>query len=96
MWGAAKHRAKRNGILFDISYNDISIPSLCPLLEIPLMRRKGSGTSHGSPTLDRIVPHLGYVKGNIRVISAKANLMKNDATLEEAELLVRNWRAQNG
>ena len=36
-----------------------------------------------SPSLDRIVPELGYVKGNIRVISNRANHLKSDATLEE-------------
>ena len=36
-----------------------------------------------SPSLDRIVSSLGYVKGNIRVISYKANRVKSNATLEE-------------
>ena len=36
-----------------------------------------------SPTIDRIVPELGYVKGNVVVVSAKANRIKNDATITE-------------
>lgn len=48
--------------------------------------------SNNSPTIDRINPKLGYIKGNVWVISNKANRFKNDATLEELELLVANLR----
>jgi hypothetical protein len=94
MWAAAKYRAKKDGVPFNINPQDIKIPEKCPLLGISLIQRKGSGTNHGSPTLDRIIPSLGYVSGNVQVISSKANLMKNDSTLEEMELLVKNWREQ--
>ena len=94
MWGAAKHRAKKQGLPFNIKPQDIKIPEVCPLLGIPIVQRKGSGTNHGSPSLDRVIPSLGYVVGNIRVISAKANVMKNDASLQEVELLVKNWKEQ--
>jgi hypothetical protein len=44
----------------------------------------GAGRVHdGSPTLDRIDNAKGYVKGNVCVISKKANTMKNNATPEE-------------
>lgn len=42
----------------------------------------------GSPTLDRIVPEKGYVKGNVAVISHKANRIKNNGSLEELEAVV--------
>lgn len=35
------------------------------------------------PSLDRVVPSLGYVKGNVRVISFRANRIKSDATADE-------------
>lgn len=36
-----------------------------------------------SPSVDRINPHLGYVPGNVQVISYKANSMKRNCTMEE-------------
>lgn len=88
---AAKCRAKERGLPFDIELKDIIIPNICPLLSIPLIKSKS--WSPNCPSLDRIIPSLGYVKGNVWVISGKANVMKSDATLEEMELLVKNWRA---
>jgi hypothetical protein len=60
-------------------------------LNIPLKYnlRKGLGNI---PSLDRIRPERGYTKGNIWVISNRANTLKNNATLEELELLVKNLR----
>ena len=41
-----------------------------------------------SPSLDRLLPHLGYVKGNIIVISHRANAnAKNCASVDELMLI---------
>ena len=45
-----------------------------------------------SPTIDKLIPSLGYTKGNVWVISRRANMIKSDATLEELELLVGNLK----
>ena len=50
----------------------------------------------GSPTLDKTIPALGYVPGNIAVISWRANRLKNNGTLEELEALVEWMRKQKG
>ncbi|HXQ35035.1 MAG TPA: hypothetical protein VN843_13560 [Anaerolineales bacterium] len=91
MWGAAKHRAKNKNLEFNIDWSDIHIPEKCPLLEIPLIRKQGSGMSANSPSLDRINPTKGYVKGNVWVISGKANAVKNNASIEEVRTLLSNW-----
>lgn len=75
----AKQRAKKYGLPFDITYKDIVIPEKCPYLGIQLV----PFSEWSSPSLDRIIPELGYVKGNIQVISTKANTMKNNATRDE-------------
>ncbi len=87
----AKERARRDGIPISIDVFDIVVPKICPLLQIPLF--VGTRKSHdNSPSLDRIRPWFGYVKGNVRVISHRANSLKRDAQLHELEILVKNWR----
>ena len=77
----ARYRAKRDGIVFDIVESDIVIPSHCPILGIPLHCGAGvGGHLPNSPSLDKIIPELGYVRGNIAVISHKANAMKYNET----------------
>lgn len=80
----AKRRAQKRGIPFDLLPGDVEVPDFCPALGIPLYRsvgRKAQGPN--SPTLDRIDPDRGYVRGNVRVISARANQIKSDATAAE-------------
>ena len=91
MWYSARERSKTRGIPFEIEVADIQIPLVCPLLGVPLQR--GSWKHHDfSPSLDRIDPSKGYVKGNVWVISYRANQIKNNATLGELELLVANLK----
>lgn len=87
----AKRRAKAKGLPFNLDREDIIIPTHCPVLGIPLMVNKNpeSKTGDGSPSLDRLIPELGYVKGNVVVMSHKANRMKSNATLDELKLLVK-------
>lgn len=59
----------------------------CPVFGIPLQRRPNRGGSDDTPFLDRVEDHLGYVQGNIRVISRRANKLKGDATLDEPRAL---------
>lgn len=91
MWLSARVRAKKKNIPFNLELSDVVIPSFCPLLEIPIRKSK-SALSSNSPTLDRIIPAVGYVKGNVRVISHKANTSKSNLTIKEMELLLKNWR----
>jgi len=83
LWKHAKRRAARGGLPFNIKPSDVAIPSHCPCLGIPLIPGLGKRTHDGSPSIDRIIPELGYVSGNIRVISYKANAMKRNGTAEE-------------
>ena len=52
-----------------ITINDLVFPERCPVLNIPLLST-GKRTDN-SPSLDRIIPSLGYVPGNVKVISWK-------------------------
>lgn len=89
----AKRRAKKLGLPFDLTVEDVTIPEFCPILGIRLATFNQRGASlRSSASLDRIVPALGYVRGNVIVISHKANSIKNDATPEEI-LAVGNFYA---
>jgi hypothetical protein len=70
-------------LTFDIEPEDINIPELCPILGVRLKSNVGGHMKTNSPSLDRIIPELGYVRGNIEVISRRANTIKNDGTAEE-------------
>ncbi len=78
----AKVRARAQNVPFSITEADVMIPSHCPYLGIELKVGEGK-FSPNSPSLDKIIPELGYVPGNVRVISFMANAMKQNATPEQ-------------
>lgn len=82
LWWLAKRRSREDGVKFTIKPSDILVPEICPAFKKKLGFKKGS-YSPWAPSLDRIIPKLGYVPGNIVVISHKANTMKSNATLSE-------------
>lgn len=85
--GWARDRAKKSGVPCTITIDDIEIPKECPVLGIALF--SGDGVScDNSPTIDRIVPEVGYVPGNVIVISNRANRVKSNATWFELTQLV--------
>lgn len=90
----ARRRARLLGLPFDLRLSDIVIPDRCPLLGTELSPAVGKVDRASSPTLDRIRPELGYVHGNVWVISYRANTIKNDASIEELEALVHALRAR--
>lgn len=83
-----KKRAYQLNLPFNLDKNDLIIPEKCPLLEIPISIKNKNKFSCVS--WDRIKPELGYVKGNVRAISVKANVMKNNATFDELKLFSKN------
>ena len=98
-----RQRCRRQGIPFDLTVADVAAPSHCPVLGIPLVpdgvgvkvgngKRLVGGRKENSASIDRIRPELGYVRGNVRVISWRANRLRNDATLWEMERVVEYMR----
>src|ERR1700756_2373788 len=74
MWAGAKERAKYKGLPFTITRADIVVPEYCPVFGFKLAVQPGARSGgDASPSLDAIIPALGYVPGNIQVISKLAN-----------------------
>lgn len=88
----AKRRAKAKGIPFDLTLSDIHVPRYCPALGLELRVNEGI-VGPDSPSLDRIIPSLGYVKGNVIVVSHLANSIKSYATVQQL-LLVASFYQQ--
>jgi hypothetical protein len=83
-----RYRAKRTGLAFNLEEEDIIFPDYCPILGLPLII-SGTGHNPNNVSVDRIIPALGYVKGNIQFISYRANTMKSDASPEELVLFAK-------
>ena len=84
-------RAKRDKVPFSLSLGDVpEVPEFCPVLGIPLDLE--GGQKENSPSLDKIIPRLGYVPGNVQIISQRANRIKYDASAEELELVANYIR----
>lgn len=84
MLARAKGRAKANSLEFNITVDDILIPTHCPVLGFEIKEHSGScGGKPNSPALDRIDNSKGYIKGNVMVLSHLANQMKASANTEQ-------------
>jgi len=82
-----KSSAKRRNLDFNLTeayLMDLSFPLICPILDVPICYDRSKGLRDFGPSIDRIDNDLGYVQGNISVISVRANRAKNN--LSEKEL----------
>ncbi len=84
----SRARAKRAGIQHTIRWNDIVVPDRCPILDEEFWPVLGQQTPT-SATIDRKDSKIGYVPGNIWVISLEANKAKGRLSLEQLERLVQ-------
>jgi hypothetical protein len=89
IWERTKLRAKKYGYEFNLDISDIKIPKLCPILEVEIIKGDKDNYEY-SPSIDRIDNSKGYIKGNIWIISKKANSMKNSATPQELNTFCKN------
>lgn len=85
-----KFQAKRRNILFTLCFEDIYFPKVCPVLGLKLVYtlREQGGSYPDSPSYERVDNNLGYTPNNTRIISMKANTMKNSGTLLDLKKLV--------
>ena len=88
-----KTRANEKNLPCTITWEDLEslYTENCPLLEISLNWHScAEGRDEHTPSVDRIIPELGYVPGNVRIISNLANMMKSYANKEQLLTFARN------
>jgi hypothetical protein len=85
----SRSRARRDNVPFNLTLQDLVdiATDECPILHTPFVwgiSGLGKGkTRPDSPTLDRILPELGYIKGNVAFLSYRANRIKDNGTMQE-------------
>lgn len=92
---------KRRNIPFDLTTNYLEHiykeqKGLCFYTDKPIateMTRNGANRSH-SLSVDRIVPEYGYIQGNVVLCLLRANVVKNDLTLQEIKEWLPGWYAR--
>lgn len=91
-----KHDIKKRGIPWDLDRNYIEEirTDTCPVFGV-LLTKRTEDFSNNTAELDRLVPSKGYIKGNVRWISRRANRLKSDATIKELEAIIK-YMKENG
>jgi len=90
----AKARCKHLGsnIPFDITPDDVEYVTHCPVFGVELKynskQSKRGMVVDDAASLDRIIPELGYIRGNVRIISWRANKLKSDITPDEMKAMI--------
>lgn len=87
--------AKGKGIEFSIELDDVDFPDVCPLTGSELLYQPGSKPLANTPSFDKINPLLGYIPGNVQVISALANSVKSNIDISMLEKLLAYMKRGN-
>ena len=90
-------RALSKGVPFDISVEYLAgiTPDKCPVFDTSFSFINNGKMTSDSPSVDRLRPELGYIEGNVRVISVKANNIKSAYTAADVAR-VAEWMQGEG
>ncbi len=88
LYHSAKQRARVLGVPFGLTQEYLQRlveqnDGYCPVLKTPI-------NNENPLSIDRIIPKLGYVNSNVRIISWRANTIRNNATVEELQLILKD------
>jgi hypothetical protein len=88
----AKSRAKAKQIAFDLDLDFLESIATdeCPIFKTKFVWGEIRDQERETPSLDRIIPELGYIRHNVVFISAKANSIKQEVTEKEL-YAVADW-----
>lgn len=83
-----RHTKKFPKIPCDLEASDLLVPAHCPVFGY----RMRWESFWRRPTVDRIDNSKGYVKGNVVIVSQRANQLKNDSTLDELRAIIKFYQ----
>jgi hypothetical protein len=94
--GNIKSSAKKKGTHFNLDleyleqlYNNQN--GLCFYTDEEMFVDFGEGKKSNSLSVDKIIPELGYIKGNVVLCCNRINTMKCNATLDEMKKWMPDW-----
>lgn len=98
--GATKGRAKMMKIPHNLTFEDIDLLLVkqnycCAVSGIPLTEPRKNRDPF-APSLDRIVPSLGYVVGNVRLVCTVVNYAMSNWGHDVLLKLVSEWKGNIG
>jgi hypothetical protein len=102
MLRGAKERSVQNNLEFDLDIDflvKLSKVENCPVFGIRLEweydpdKKDIHKNKDNRPSLDRINSQRGYTKDNVKIISWRANKLKNESTLKELQEIIDYMRS---
>lgn len=89
-----KKSVMRAGIHWDLDENYLRelFTGVCPVFGCAI--HAGGAKDDFKAELDRLIPSKGYVKGNVRWISRRANRIKSDASIDEIKKILKYMEEQ--
>lgn len=96
-WRRLRRKSISKGYEFNITWEDLIPGDRCPVLGIKMKIGGGRGyeSQKSSPSVDRFDNCKGYVKGNVRIISKRANSLKSDASIDELKSVIKYMRSSS-
>ena len=74
----------------DLDYLESIATDECPIFKTPFVWGQSKKVSDETASIDKIIPELGYIKGNVVFISFLANKIKQNVTEKEL-YAVADW-----
>mgnify|MGYP003639973722 FL=1 len=93
---SAREKAKDLGLDYNLDYEYVKnlwpSDNKCPALSIELKQGTKGKPIDSSPSLDRILPELGYIKGNVQIICNLANKIMSSATPDQVMAVAKHYK----
>jgi hypothetical protein len=89
-----KARAKKmgvpysDGIIEDLQSQLPALQCICCGVDLQWEPRKAGTYLPNGPSVDKIIPALGYVPGNVKIVCMRCNLVKRDSSVQELRNVV--------